>query len=303
VIGLPERCGIVTSTNLTLTITVKANQSTLTITAPTSATYGHADATITTNGGSGTGALSFDAGTLDGLLDRQRQAPRRVRHRLPARSRPPRPATRTSTRRRPSRSPLTINKANQATLTITAPDVRRRTVMLTRRSPPTVDRARGRNVVRCRQLAGLLDRQQASSTSCPAPAPARSRRPRPATATYNPTTSIAFTVLDQQGQPGDPDHHRADLGDVRRKPIATITTNGGSGTGALSFDAGTHRRPARSSSGKLHVVSGTGTCSITATRPATRTSTRRTSVPFHRDDQQSQPGDADHHGSDVCDLR
>jgi hypothetical protein len=41
----------------------RANQATLSITAPTDATYGHADYTITTTGGSGTGSLSFNAGS------------------------------------------------------------------------------------------------------------------------------------------------------------------------------------------------------------------------------------------------
>jgi hypothetical protein len=40
----------------------KAYQATLSITAPSSATYGDADATISTTGGSGTGAITFSAG-------------------------------------------------------------------------------------------------------------------------------------------------------------------------------------------------------------------------------------------------
>jgi hypothetical protein len=44
-----------------------------------------------------------------------------------------------------------------------------------------------------------------------------------------------------------------------------ITTSGGSGTGTLSFDAGSSTA-CSIASGKLHVVSGTGSCSITATK-------------------------------------
>jgi hypothetical protein len=51
------------SSTITLIVNPKANQATLSITAPTSATYGDPDATITTTGGSGSGALSFDAGS------------------------------------------------------------------------------------------------------------------------------------------------------------------------------------------------------------------------------------------------
>ena len=46
---------------------------------------------------------------------------------------------------------------------------------------------------------------------------------------------------------------------------ATIMTSGGSGTGAVSFDAG-GSTACSIASGKLHVDSGTGTCSITATK-------------------------------------
>ena len=43
-----------------------APQATLTITGPASATYGHADYAITTSGGSGTGAVTFEDGTSPG---------------------------------------------------------------------------------------------------------------------------------------------------------------------------------------------------------------------------------------------
>jgi hypothetical protein len=45
----------------------------------------------------------------------------------------------------------------------------------------------------------------------------------------------------------------------------SITTSGGSGTGAITFDAGTSTA-CSIVSGKLHVTSGTGSCSITATK-------------------------------------
>lgn len=44
----------------------KADQATLSVTGPASATYGDADATITTSGGSGTGAVTFDSGSSTG---------------------------------------------------------------------------------------------------------------------------------------------------------------------------------------------------------------------------------------------
>ena len=51
------------ATSAAFAVTInRANQAALSITAPSSMTFGDADATITTSGGSGTGALSFSAG-------------------------------------------------------------------------------------------------------------------------------------------------------------------------------------------------------------------------------------------------
>jgi hypothetical protein len=60
---------------------------------------------------------------------------------------------------------------------------------------------------------------------------------------------------------------------------ATISTSGGSGTGALTFSAG-GSTACSIASGKLHVLSGTGTCSITATRGADNDFNSATSAPF-----------------------
>ena len=87
---------------------------------PTDATYGHADYDITTTGGSGSGALSFDAGSstaceiVSGKLHVKIGTG-------PARSRPPRPPTATTPPRARPRFAVTIHEAAQATLTITAP--------------------------------------------------------------------------------------------------------------------------------------------------------------------------------------
>jgi trimeric autotransporter adhesin len=153
----------------------KADQAALTVTAPNSATYGDLDATITTSGGSGTGTVTFDAGTstacsiVSGKL-----------HVVSGTGTCSITATKAGNDNyNPTTSAaktITINKANQTALSITAPT----------------------------------------------------------SATY-----------------GEPD--------------ATITTSGGSGTGTVTFDAGTSTA-CSIVSGKLHVVSGTGTCSITATK-------------------------------------
>ena len=60
---------------------------------------------------------------------------------------------------------------------------------------------------------------------------------------------------------------------------ATITTSGGSGSGALSFDAGSSTA-CSIVSGKLHVISVAGTCAITATKAADADYNVATSVAF-----------------------
>jgi len=59
----------------------------------------------------------------------------------------------------------------------------------------------------------------------------------------------------------------------------TITTSGGSGTGVMTLDAGSSGA-CSIVSGKLHVISGTGSCSITATKAADNNYNLAISVPF-----------------------
>jgi hypothetical protein len=173
-----------------LTVTInKANQATLSITAPTSATYGDADATITTTGGSGTGALSFSAGSSTA----------------------------------------------------------------------------------CSIVSGKLHVVSGTGT-CSITAT------KAADANYNATTSDAFTVSVNKANQATLSitaPTSATYGDAD----ATITTTGGSGTGALSFSAGSSTA-CSIVSGKLHVVSGTGTCSITATKAADADFNATTSAVF-----------------------
>jgi len=60
---------------------------------------------------------------------------------------------------------------------------------------------------------------------------------------------------------------------------ATITTSGGSGSGALSFDAGSSTA-CSIVAGKLHVISVAGTCTVTATKAADTDYNSATSTPF-----------------------
>ena len=86
-------------------------------------------------------------------------------------------------------------------------------------------------------------------------------------------------------------------------PDQTITTSGGSGTGATTFSAGTSSA-CSIVSGELHVISGTGSCAITATKAGDSNFNPTTSAPFavtihkatlavNADDQTKTYGDAD----------
>src|SRR5206468_2004605 len=83
--------------------------------------------------------------------------------------------------------------------------------------------------------------------------------------------------------------------------------SGGSGSGALSFDAGTSTA-CSIVSGKLHVVSGTGSCSITATKAGDANYNPTTSDPFpvtiHKANQDAlsitDPSDATYNHADYA---
>jgi hypothetical protein len=96
---------------------------------------------------------------------------------------------------------------------------------------------------------------------------------------YNPTTSAPFDVTITKAD-------QAALTVTGPSTIAfgaadaTITTSGGSGLGALSFDAGSSTA-CSIVAGKLHVISVAGTCTVTATKAADTGYNPTTSVAFN----------------------
>ena len=161
---------------------------------------------------------------------------------------------------------ITIDKAAQDDPDDHRPD--ERDVRRRRRDDQHDGRQRGRHHHRSTRAPRPPARSwPASSTSSPAPAPARSPRPRPAT----PTTSR---------RPRRPSRSRSTRPPKRRSrspaprraaygvPRSLSATTGGSGSGAISFSAGSssrlHRRLARPPT----ISAGTGTCTITATKAA-----------------------------------
>ncbi|MBI5934720.1 MAG: hypothetical protein HY867_13525, partial [Chloroflexi bacterium] len=253
----------------------KANQATLTITGPASMTFGDADATITTSGGSGSGAVTFDAGAstacsiVAGNL-----------HVLSGTGTCDITATKAADSNYNSITSasfaVTINKANQAALTITAP-----ASMTFGDADATISYSGG-------TTGGAVTFDAGASTACSIVAGklhvVSGTGTCDITATmagdndYNPVTSASFAVtINKANQATLTITGPASMafGDAD----ATITTSGGSGTGAVTFDAGASTA-CSIVAGNLHVLSGTGTCDITATKAADNDYNSTTSASF-----------------------
>lgn len=84
-------------------------------------------------------------------------------------------------------------------------------------------------------------------------------------ANYNPTTATPLSFSPGQAPQAALTITSPTSGTYN--DLLTIATSGGSGTGAVSYDAGTSDACAIES-GQLRITSGTGTCSITATKAA-----------------------------------
>ena len=235
------------------------NQATLSITGPSSATFGAADATITTSGGSGTGALGFGAGSstacsiVNGKL-----------HVLSGTGSCTITATKAGDSNfNPTTSApftVTINKADQATLAITAPSDATfghadYDITTTGGSGSGTLSVSVTNGTDCTIAAGKLHVVHGSGTC-------KITAHQNGDADYNPTNSAEFTVNLQKADqatlaitaPSDATFGHADY---------DITTTGGSGSGTLSVSV-TNGTDCTIAAGKLHVVHGSGTCKITA---------------------------------------
>ena len=170
----------------------------------------------------------------------------------------------------------TINKANQATLSITAP------------TSATFGDADTAFTTSGGSGAGALSFSAGTSTACSivsgklhvitGTGSCSITASKASDNDYNGTTSAPFAVTinkANQAALSITAPTSATFGDAD----ATITTSGGSGGGALSFSAGTSTA-CSIVSGKLHVITGTGTCSITATKASDNDYKGTTSAAF-----------------------
>jgi MBG domain (YGX type) len=251
-----------TGKNIALTPSIQ-NQATLSITGPTDATYNHADYDITTSGGSGTGTLSFDAGSSTACSIASGKL-----HVVSGTGSCSITATKAGDANyNPTTSDafaVTIHKAAQDTLTVTSPDNGTYGDKLV----PTAAGGSG---------TGALS-FTASGTACQMGSGADAGKLLITSGTGTCSVTAHKASDDNYLAADSADHavtvHKAaqDTLSITGPADATynhadydITTSGGSGTGTLSFDAGSSTA-CSIASGKLHVVSGTGSCSITATK-------------------------------------
>jgi len=241
----------------------KAVQATLSVTGPASMTFGDADATITTSGGSGGGAVTFDAGasTACSIVSGQLHVITGTGtcSITATKAADPDYASATS-----AAFTVTINKADQAALSVTGPASA--TFAAADATISTLGGSGGGTITfgtgastACSIVSGKLH-VTSGTGNCSITAT------KAADNDYKSATSAAFTVT----------INKADQAALSvtgpssaafAAPDATISTSGGSGSGALSFDAGASTA-CSIVSGKLHVTAGTGTCSITATKAA-----------------------------------
>ncbi len=257
-----------------------ANQATLTITAPASATFGAADQAITTSGGSGTGAITFSAGASTACSIVSGQL-----HVISGTGTCSITATKAGDANfNPTTSAaftVAINKANQAALTITAP------------ASATFGAADQAITTSGGSGTGAITFNAGASTACSivsgqlhvisGTGTCSITATKAGDANFNPTTSAAFTVtLNKASQaalsvtgPGSGTYGQ----------FYTMTAAGGSGTGALSFavvtgSTGCAIVTGGANDGKLEITSGSGTCSITATKAGDNNYNSATSAAF-----------------------
>jgi hypothetical protein len=258
----------------------KANQATLTVTAPNSGTYGEFY-TMTATGGSGTGALSFEVvagstacaivvgGSNDGKLE--------VTSGTGTCSIKATKAADDSYNSTTSADhPVTVNKANQATLTVAAPNSGNFGDKLTM----STSGGSGTGAVTFEVVAG--------STACSILMPpdpdagalhitsgtgtCTIKATKAADANYNSATSADHPVTINKANQAALTVTAPTSGTYGDK--LTMTTTGGSGTGAVTFEVVVGSTacviliPPDPDAGKLHITSGTGTCSIKATKAA-----------------------------------
>jgi uncharacterized repeat protein (TIGR02543 family) len=263
-----------TSASFPVTIN-KANQAALSITAPASATFGDPDAIITTSGGSGSGAVTFDAGASTACSIVASKL-----HVLSVTGTCDITATKAADNDYNATTsasfPVTINKANQAALSITAPasmtfgDADAVITYTGGTTGGSVTFDAGASTA-CSIVAGKLHVVSGTGTCAITATMAGD-------ADYNDVTSASFPVTINKANQATltiTAPASATFGDAD----ATITTSGGSGSGAVSFDAGASTA-CSIVAGKLHIVSGTGTCDITATKAADNDYNATTSASF-----------------------
>ena len=254
---------VATTGVLTVTTDTRSSQAMLTITGPSSMTFGDADADITTSGGSGSGAVTFDAGAstacsiVAGKL-----------HVLSGTGTCDITATKAAdsnySQTTSASFPVTINKANPTASISNTPVTYNgalQTATVACLGGGTATLASGGSGTDAGNYPATVDcaastNYNAASGLTPTNDPFVISKANQATLSI--TAPSALTV-------GSPD--------------ADITTSGGSGTGAVTFGAGASTNCSIVAN-KLHAVSAGASCSITAAKAADTNYNQATSASF-----------------------
>ncbi len=263
------------TTSVPFSVTVnKAAQATLTVNASSPAAYGSVQ-TLTTSGGGGLGAVTYSDGastacsvSTDQLTITAGTGTCSVTATKAA------DANYTATTS--AAEPVIVQKAAQATLAITGPATR--TYGDAPFGPTTTGGSGTGALTFTSSTPSVCTASASASVTIVAAGTCTITATRAADANYSATTSAPFPVTVNKADqatltvtgPASATYGAAD---------ATITTSGGSGSGAVTFDEGASTA-CSIVSGKLHVVSGTGTCSVTATKAADANYNATTSAAF-----------------------
>ena len=263
-----------------LQVTVgKADQQTLSVTGPQSATYGSAPYRLTFAGGSGSGMVSFDAGSSTAC----RVLPPNPNHPLQTWTLTVTSGTGSCTLTatnsgdasyNPTTSApfnVTINKASQAPLTVTGPQSG------TYGSAYALTSSGGSG-------SGAVSFDVGSSTACTIPASGANAGLLVITSGTGSCTLTATKAGDNNYDPGlTSAPFNVTINKASQAPLTVtgpqsgtygnayaLTSSGGSGSGAVSFDVGSSTActipTTGADAGMLVVTSGTGSCTLTATQ-------------------------------------
>ncbi len=254
--------GPINGSDITFT-TLKADQAALTITDPGIMTYGGGSATLTTTGGSGTGAVTYDDGSSTGCTVTTGGVLTVTNASGTCNIVATKAADATYNARSSASLAVTLAKANQAAITFTDPGpvAYQDTVTLTASGGSGTGAfsydATGSTGCTIASVNELTVTDNTGTCDVVATKAADNNY----NAASSASTAVSMTVATQTTLVVD------DPGSLAFGSTTTLTTSGGSGTGAVTFDIGGSTGCSLSGD-DLTITDNTGSCAVTATKAA-----------------------------------